>query len=79
VAGPFPCFRRQPLADVMDAANLSWKYYAPSMAADLGGSIWSAFDAIHSIRYGKDWANISSPETNIFDDISKGDSRRSAG
>ncbi len=38
----FPlCFEHPTLTDVLDAASLSWKYYAPT-----AGSIWTAPDAI---------------------------------
>ncbi len=37
----YPCFEHQTLTDLLDAANISWRYYAPS-----AGSIWTAPDAI---------------------------------
>jgi hypothetical protein len=49
----FPCFDFQTLADLLDQANISWKYYAPPI--DHSGYIWSAFDAIRHIRFGPDW------------------------
>ena len=38
----FPCLERQTLTDLLDAANLSWRYYAPSL-----GSLWTAPAAIN--------------------------------
>jgi phospholipase C len=37
----YPCFEHPTLTDLLDAANVSWRYYAPSP-----GSIWTAPDAI---------------------------------
>jgi phospholipase C len=37
----YPCFEHPTLTDSLDAANISWRYYAPS-----AGSIWTAPDAI---------------------------------
>jgi phospholipase C len=75
--GPFPCTNQFPsssyyktLRDLLDAKNVSWKYYTPSLQTH-GGNIWNAFDVISPVRYGPEWTtNISSPETNIFQDIS---------
>jgi phospholipase C len=78
--GPFPCTSDFPssgtnyktLADPLDAANTSWKYYTPALARYQPGSFRNAFLVIASI-YGnkKEWnEHISSPETNIFHDIS---------
>src|SRR5579872_1028671 len=63
----FPCLEHQTLLDLLDAKGISWKYYTP-----LPYFLWSGPDAIHHIRYGPDWANVSIPETNIFNDISQG-------
>jgi phospholipase C len=38
----FPCFEHQTLTDLLDAANLSWRYYSPS-----AGSLWNAPNAIN--------------------------------
>ncbi len=74
--GPFPCTTAYPtLADSLDAKNVTWSYYAPPVkgpAHDAGGWVWSAFDAIKNVRYGKDWANVKSPNTAIFSDITNG-------
>jgi len=78
-AGPYPCTSSFPssgngyltLRDLLDAASVSWKYYTPAIGDS--GAIWSAFDVIAPVRFGPEWnTNISSPETNIFSDISNG-------
>jgi phospholipase C len=38
----YPCFEHPTLTDLLDAAELSWKYYTPSP-----GSIWTGPDAIN--------------------------------
>jgi phospholipase C len=40
----YPCFEHQTMADLLDAANLTWRYYTPSAE-----SIWTAPDAINHI------------------------------
>jgi phospholipase C len=71
VDGPFPCLGYDTLRDLLDAAHVSWRYYLPGLTVDVGG-LWNAFDAIRVVRYGPEWStNISTPDTNIFTDISK--------
>ncbi|MGC1379853.1 MAG: alkaline phosphatase family protein [Candidatus Baltobacteraceae bacterium] len=68
--GPYPCFTWQTMRDLLDAQGVSWKYYTPNIKTH-GGDIWNAFDAVQQVRDGSEWTkNISSPETNIFSDIS---------
>jgi phospholipase C len=70
----FPCFTYPTLADELDAHGMSWRYYAPPIqGGDIGGQVWSAFDAISHVRYGPDWtAHIVSPETSALTDIKNG-------
>jgi phospholipase C len=72
--GPFPCFTQfRTMADTLDAANISWKYYAPGVnGGDLGGLVWSEFSAIKKVRYGADWANVVSPPTTVLADAAAG-------
>ncbi|MGA2412483.1 MAG: alkaline phosphatase family protein [Candidatus Binataceae bacterium] len=51
-----PCFNIETLPDELDAASISWKYYAPQNS-DVG-YIWSALDAISHIRFGADWNKV---------------------
>jgi phospholipase C len=73
-AGPFPCFTQfRTLADTLDAAHVSWRYYAPPVIAGSTGEIWSEFDAIRDVRYGPDWQhNVISPQTLVLGDAAKG-------
>jgi phospholipase C len=79
----YPCFEHPTLTDLLNTANLSWRYYAPS-----AGSIWTAPDAISHICQpqtqngqlvctGSDFtANVSLPPsggpTQVLSDIVSG-------
>jgi phospholipase C len=70
--GPAPCFTQfHTMADTLDAAHVSWRYYAPALSTG-SGQLWSSFAAISSVYNGPDWANVISPETTVLNDISKG-------
>jgi phospholipase C len=77
--GPFPCtkvfpasYKYNSLRDLLDAKKKSWLYYAPPFHVNFGG-LMTAYDVIAAVRYGPEWkTNISSPQTNIFKDISAG-------
>jgi phospholipase C len=62
LAGPFPCFTQfNTMAQVLDKAHVSWKYYAPAAVNQLS---WSAFDTIKYVWDGPDWrADVVSPQT----------------
>ena len=68
--GPYPCFDFTTLADEMDHAGVTWRYYAPALGTS--GDVWSVFDAINHIRFGSDWNHVISPETQILTDVSAG-------
>ncbi|HEY1867579.1 MAG TPA: alkaline phosphatase family protein, partial [Candidatus Cybelea sp.] len=60
------------LRDLLDAKSVSWRYYSPPIQGG-EGKLWNAFDAIKAVREGSEWnTNISTPETNIFGDITAG-------
>ena len=63
------CFNFNTLADELDKANYSWKYYAPTQ--NQSGYIWSSFDAIDHIRNGPDWKNVV-PVTQFQQDAANG-------
>ncbi len=63
------CFDFQTLADELDAKGYSWRYYAPP--AGTGGYIWSTFNAIHHIRYGRDWQYVV-PTQQFMSDAANG-------
>jgi phospholipase C len=70
--GPFPCltYPSGTMRDLLDAKDVTWKYYAPVYKVGAVGSLWNAFAAIQAVRQGPEWAsNVSIPETNIFNDI----------
>jgi phospholipase C len=63
------------LRDRLDPKHVSWRYYVPPIfPKPIRGGLWNAFDAIRAVRYDKQqWThNISSPETNVFADITNG-------
>jgi phospholipase C len=69
VNGPFPCFTQyKTMADVLDAGNVPWHYYVEGLDADFSGGVWNAFDAIKKVRYGPDWKNVISPNTQVLAD-----------
>lgn len=69
--GPYPCFDYKTMADLLDTAHISWKYYAPAVGENF--FILSAYQAVRHIRYGNDWGtNVVSPETQILSDIAQG-------
>src|SRR5581483_11042042 len=80
--GPFPCtkdfssygsYDYSTLADLLDAAGISWKYYTPVFKKGTSSALWNGFDVIWKVRNGPEWTtNISSPETNIFSDLTSG-------
>lgn len=65
------CYNFTTLADLMDAAGISWRYYSHGGSTHL--SIWQPFQAISQIRFGPDWSNgdIANSPT-FFTDISRG-------
>ncbi|HYL27700.1 MAG TPA: alkaline phosphatase family protein [Candidatus Nitrosotalea sp.] len=69
--GGFPCFDQfNTIAQVLDAAKISWKIYATKV---LNAGFWEPFEAIKYVRYGPDWpSNISAPQTNVLTDAATG-------
>jgi phospholipase C len=71
--GPAPCFTQfRTMADTLDAAGVSWKYYAPAIGSNDSGDLWSAFDAVSAVRHGPDWSNVVSPPGQILVDAKQG-------
>jgi phospholipase C len=69
--GPFPCFDDFPtLADRLDAAGVSWKYYAAPLRGI--GKVWSEFSSVRDVYDGPDWKNVISPQTQVLKDIEAG-------
>ena len=63
----FPCFDFPTLADLLDAQNISWKFYT-----NLNGTPLDTYDAIKHIRYGPDWTAHRSNWTNFASDAASG-------
>jgi phospholipase C len=73
--GPFPClaYPTGTLRDLLDAKGVSWKYYSPPYKSHTMGVMWNAFAAIDAVRHGPEWkTNVSTPETNVLNDITAG-------
>ncbi len=64
------CMDMPVIFDELDAAGLSWRYYAPDYG--IGQHFWSAPDYIAHIAEGSDLANLVNPETRVLDDIAAG-------
>ncbi len=66
-----PCFNDRTLGDELDAAGVSWRYYA-SNVPDNGGE-WSAYQAISHVYGGPDWRkNVVSPPSKFLGDVANG-------
>ncbi len=71
--GPFPCFTQfRTMADTLDAAHVSWRYYAPSITGDWIGGAWSSFSSIKNVRFGPDWKKVVVPPPTILTDVPAG-------
>jgi len=67
VTAEFPCLSGvTTMANSLDNAGVSWKYYAPPSTDP--GYIWSTFDAINEVRNGADWAKVVDT-TNFVSDV----------
>lgn len=66
----YPCFDFRTMGDLLDAKNISWKYYAPNQGQN--GYIWSSFDAIRHIRMGPDWQSHVVHYSNFIADAQSG-------
>ena len=67
--GVFPCFDQRTIADLLDAAGVSWKYYTGGYDALVDATV-NIYDAFRQIRYGPDWQrNVVTPSSQILTDI----------
>ncbi len=71
-AGPYPCLDQfNTMAQVLDTAHVSWKYYVSNKHKAF---IWSPFAAIQYVYGGSDWDNdVIVPQTQVLGDIADGD------
>ncbi len=65
-----PCFDFKTIADSLQSAGISWKYYAPGFGQH--GYNWSALDAIRHIRNGSLWSTNVVAETQFALDAQNG-------
>ena len=64
----YPCFEHQTLADLLDDARVSWRYYTPQ-----ANNIWTGPNAIQHLRFGPDWANdVVLKPAQVLTDIANG-------
>lgn len=61
----YPCFEHPSLTDLLDNAQVGWRYYTPSP-----NSIWTGPNAIRHIRFGADWKDVILDPKQLFRDIS---------
>jgi phospholipase C len=68
-----PCFDYQTLGDELDAAQLSWRFYAGSYGSPSSGSEWSGYQAVKHIYDGPDWKrDVISPDWRFITDVRRG-------
>jgi phospholipase C len=66
----FPCFEFPTLADRLEAAKISWRFYAPGK--DQLGYIWSTLNAFKSIRLTSLWNDRVLSDDQFLDDAANG-------
>jgi len=66
-----PCLDFQTVADSLNNAGLTWRYYTSSPKQ--GGFEWCEFDAIRHIRFGPQWATNIRYVSTLLGDIGRGD------
>ncbi len=67
--GIFPCFDQMTLGDLLDAHDVSWKYYTGAYN-NVSDPAVNIYDAFRKIRYGPDWErNVITPSGTILSDI----------
>jgi phospholipase C len=65
-----PCFELMTVADRLETAGISWRYYAPGRGQ--AGYIWSTLDAIGHIRNSSLWADRVMSDDQFLEDASNG-------
>ena len=65
-----PCMDYPVLPDLLNAAGLTWNYYAP--AQNSAGGEWNSFDAISHIRFSAQWATNFPPDSQFYTDAANG-------
>jgi len=70
VSAPFPCFDFQTVADELQAAGVSWKFYAPPQGDP--SYVYSSLDGINHIRFGPLWTSNVVSDTQFATDAKNG-------
>jgi phospholipase C len=70
VSTTYPCFEFPTVADRLEGAGVSWRFYAP--VAGQPGYIWSVLDAIGHIRNSQLWQTRVMPDQQFLDDAAAG-------
>jgi phospholipase C len=70
ISDVFPCFDIQTLADTLNTAGVSWKYYAPPEGER--GYVMSTYDAINHIRNSGQWSTNVVSQTQFVSDALNG-------
>jgi phospholipase C len=70
VSQVYPCFEFPTVADRLEAAGVSWRFYAPVPGQP--GYIWSTLDAIGHIRNSSLWQTRVMPDQQFLDDAAAG-------
>jgi phospholipase C len=67
--GVFPCFDQPTIADLLDAAHVTWRYYTGPADARFNRSV-NVYDAFRKIRYGPDWRrDVVAPSSRVLADL----------
>lgn len=70
LSSQYPCFDVTTLADSLNTAGLTWKYYAPQQGQL--GYIWTTYDAINHIRNSSMWTQNVLPTSQFESDAIHG-------
>jgi phospholipase C len=70
ITNQYPCFDVTTIADNLQAAGVSWKYYGPPEGT--AGYVWVALDAVNHIRNSSLWTSNVFPETQFKTDATAG-------
>jgi len=65
-----PCFDIQTLGDILDAKQISWKYYSGLYGES--GYQWNVYNNIKHIRYGQEWSSRTAGQAQFDNDARSG-------
>jgi phospholipase C len=65
-----PCFDIQTLGDILDAHQISWKYYSGPYGSS--GYQWNVYNNIKHIRYGQEWSARMADQAQFDNDARSG-------